>query len=654
MDEPASAAIRRIFKVVAAVLLVAAVTFGTLLYKRTQSMTLAQIRNNALDIARITAELIDKEAFASLRVGDESTEAYRKVMDVLVQVRDSTDVEYVYTIRRNDEGLFVFVVDSDPDKPGVIGEVYAGTPVAAKALAGELAADDAPYTDRWGTHISAYAPLFLDGKPVGAAVVDLNYKSVQGKVRQVTFLAIALYAAAYLVGFLLLVHVGREMRQYEFRLREANRYKSDFLANMSHEIRTPINAVLGMNEMLLRETVQAMEKPPQTADAMQETFLKVRGYACDIRSAGQNLLSIVNDILDFSKIESGKMELSEREYRLGSVLNDVRNMIAFRARTRRLAFVMDVDETMPNAYIGDELRVRQILANVLTNAVKYTEKGSVTLTVREEKASPTAHGMTKEFDSKVKALSLLKFTVKDTGIGIREADRKKLFAKFERIDLKKNNTIEGTGLGLAITKSLLDMMHGTITVESEYGKGSTFTIVIPQQMTDDRPIGDFCRAFDAERDQEEAYRETFRAPDARILVVDDTALNLAVFKGLLANTQVKVNTASGGPQALEMARDIPFDLIFMDQRMPGMDGTQTLKAIRAQTEGVNCETPVVSLTADAVQGARERYISEGFVDYLSKPVNGLQLEAMLMKYLPKEKVEIIREKKTPSAQALAE
>lgn len=641
MNEPGSAAIRRIFAAAGAALLASALLFGALLYHRTKSVTLSQIRGNALDIARITAELVDKEAFASLRVGDENTDAYRKVLDALVQVRDSSDVEYVYTIRTGEGGLPVFVVDSDPDEPGRIGEAYDGAPLAAKALAGELAADDAPYTDRWGTHISAYAPLLLDGRPVGAAVVDLNYVSVQGEVRQVALLVIVLYAAAYLVGFSLLVHVGREMRKYEFRLREANRHKSDFLARMSHEIRTPIHAVLGMDEMLLREAAQALETPP-SGEALRETLLKMRGQAHDIRSAGRNLLAIVNDILDFSRIESGKLALAEREYKLGAVLNDVGAMIAFRARARGLAFTMDVDGTMPEAYIGDELRLRQILTNLLTNAVKYTEKGGVTLTARAERAQDGE-------PNRDNAPMLLKFTVTDTGIGIREADRKRLFAEFERIDLRRNNAVEGAGLGLAITKSLLDMMGGAISVASEYGKGSAFTVVIPQRIADDRPIGDFRESTLAARDREAAYRETFRAPEARILVVDDTAVNLAVIKGLLARTQVRVNTASGGPQALELTRDTPFDLIFMDQRMPGMDGTETLRAIRAQEGGANRETPVVSLTADAVVGARERYLGEGFADYLPKPVDGLRLEAMLMRLLPEDKVEIAPLPQPPEA-----
>ncbi|MBR0172418.1 MAG: response regulator [Lachnospiraceae bacterium] len=424
-----------------------------------------------------------------------------------------------------------------------------------------------------------------------------------------------------------MVEAMEELEKARAHAEEASRSKSDFLANMSHEIRTPINAVLGMNEMVMRESMQAEREMPATREGVQKAFGNITVYAGDIRSAGQNLLSIINDILDFSKIESGRMELVDEPYQLSSVLNDVSNMIMFRARGKDLAFTVDVDETLPDGFIGDEVRVRQILTNILSNAVKYTDEGSVSLSVRGDAA--TKRGMTNR----------LVFTVKDTGIGIREEDRKKLFAKFQRVDLTRNNTIEGTGLGLAITQSLLQMMKGQIELESTYGVGSTFTVTIPQKVIDPTPIGNFREKFEQGIREKTVYRELFRAPEARILVVDDTAVNLTVIKGLLSETKVKVNTATGGAQALEMTKDIPFDVILMDQRMPEIDGTETLERIRDQEGGVNLSTPVICLTADAVQGARDRYLKEGFSDYLSKPVDGPQLEAMLKTYLPPEKVE---------------
>ncbi len=392
---------------------------------------------------------------------------------------------------------------------------------------------------------------------------------------------------------------------------EANRTKSDFLASMSHEIRTPINAVIGMNEMILRECKDVV----------------IVGYARNVESAGKNLLSIINDILDFSKIEAGKMELSEGNYSLSSVLNDVTNMIVFQAKSKGLSFDAQVDPELPDILYGDSVRIRQVIVNILTNAVKYTKKGYVNLSV---------NGEIKDYRG---ARSVILFVaVKDSGIGIREDDKDKLFNVFERVDLQKTNNIEGTGLGLAITRQLLTMMGGKITVDSVYGKGSTFTITVPQLIMKDEPIGDFEEKFKSSFSNLKEYHETFRAPDAHILVVDDMPMNLTVVQGLLKKTEVKIDTAVSGIEALSLTGERQYDLILLDQRMPHMDGTEALEKMREQEDGKNIETPVICLTADAVSGARERYMNMGFTDYLTKPVEGYAIEATLMKYLPPGKV----------------
>ena len=394
--------------------------------------------------------------------------------------------------------------------------------------------------------------------------------------------------------------------------RRANSAKSEFLANMSHEIRTPINAVLGMNEMIIRES---------TSD-------RITTYARNVESAGKNLLSIINDILDFSKIEAGKMEIAESDYKLSSVLNDVTNMIVFKARQKDLQFTVKVDEELPDVLYGDEVRVRQVVTNVLNNAVKYTHEGSVGLNV--------SGGKTYSEDG-TETINLV-FKVSDTGIGIKEEDLPKLFKQFERIDLVQNNTVEGTGLGLSITRNLLQLMNGRIEVESEYGKGSTFIIYLPQRVISEEPIGNFHDKFDRYVHTMKAYQESFKATEAKLLVVDDTDMNLTVIEGLLSKTEIQLDTASGGREALALTREKKYDLILMDQRMPIMDGTQTMKAIREQEDGMNHETPIICLTADAVSGARNKYLAEGFTDYLSKPVEGPSLEAALIKYLPPEKI----------------
>ena len=388
---------------------------------------------------------------------------------------------------------------------------------------------------------------------------------------------------------------------------QANTAKSEFLASMSHEIRTPINAVLGMNEMIIRESKDK----------------KITTYARNVESAGKNLLSIINDILDFSKIEAGKMEIVNANYKLSSVLNDVTNMIIFKAKQKNLEFHVHVDESLPDELYGDPVRVRQVIVNILNNAVKYTERGSVSFHVEGFRNDDTIN---------------LVFTVMDTGIGIKSEDLPKLFGKFQRVDLERNSTVEGTGLGLSITKNLLDMMNGEVTVDSEYGKGSVFRVLLPQKIIRDEAIGNFQEKFNQYIQSMRAYRESFRAPDAHILVVDDTDMNLTVVEGLLKKTEIKIDTASSGFEALSLTKKTRYDLIFMDQRMPQMDGTEAMQEIRAQSDGLNHDTPVICLTADAVSGARAKYLEEGFTDYLSKPVEGPAIERELMKYLPESKV----------------
>ena len=412
----------------------------------------------------------------------------------------------------------------------------------------------------------------------------------------------------------------------------ANDAKSDFLASMSHEIRTPINAVLGMNEMILREARRARELPEGKTGPFREALQNIGVYAGDVESAGGNLLALVNDILDFSKIEAGRMDLVEGTYQLGSLLNDVSNMILFKARDKGLDFTVDVDETLPDGLFGDEGRVRQVLVNILNNAVKYTEHGSVRLTVRGE-AGETAPGQTIRMTA----------SVADTGIGIRPEDRDRLFSRFERLDLQQNSTVEGTGLGLAITRRLLDMMGGSILVESEYGVGSVFSVTVPQTIVSAEPVGDFQKRFQLAAAEEKPYRESFRAPEARILIVDDTKMNLTVAVNLLKSTGVQIHTALSGSESVGLAGKNAYDVILMDQRMPEMDGTEALHRIRAQEGGPNRETPVICLTADAVIGAKDRYLAEGFSDYLTKPIDSRALEKALLKYLPEEKVSFLRE-----------
>lgn len=384
----------------------------------------------------------------------------------------------------------------------------------------------------------------------------------------------------------------------------ADAAKGKFLAHMSHEIRTPINAVLGMNTMILRET----------------TDMQIKEYALDIQSAGQNLLALINDILDFSKIESGKLEIISVEYDVSSMIHDISNMIAAKVKDKNLEFYIEIDEQLPSKLFGDDVRIRQILVNLLNNAVKYTHAGSVTLRIDGEKS-----------DGRV----LLNCSVKDTGIGIKEEDISKLFMEFERIEEKRNRGIEGTGLGINITMQLLTLMGSTLQVESEYGKGSRFYFTLEQQIVDSTPVGNLTERL-TQQATDYSYMEVFTAPDAQILVVDDNAMNLKVFVSLLKTTKVQIDVANGGYECLEMVCKKRYDLIFLDHMMPDLDGVETLHKMRTLDKYMCQNTPVIALTANAITGAKEMYLEEGFDAFLSKPINPEKLEQLILLLLPRE------------------
>jgi len=390
----------------------------------------------------------------------------------------------------------------------------------------------------------------------------------------------------------------------------ANKAKSAFLANMSHEIRTPINAIMGMNEMVLREC----------------TDKNIKKYAINIQSASKTLLSLINDILDFSKIESGKMEIVPDIYQTSILISDVANMIKVKADQKKLEFNVETDSSLPCKLYGDEVRNRQIIVNILNNAVKYTAEGSVSL-----KAST---------ESRDGEQIVLMIRVSDTGTGIRKEDMDRLFGSFERLDIEKNRNIEGSGLGLAITKNLLEAMGGSIEVESEYGKGTEFTIYLPQKIIDGTPIGSFGKDTLAGPGGQEEHKESFTAPEARILVVDDNDMNLMVVKSLLKRNQIQVTSCSSGKKCLELMQKESFHVIFLDHMLPGMDGIEVLKRSKSLEGNLCAGVPVIVLTANAIKGVREMYINEGFDDYLSKPIESRKLEEMLKKYLPKELVHI--------------
>ena len=384
----------------------------------------------------------------------------------------------------------------------------------------------------------------------------------------------------------------------------ADEAKGKFLAYMSHEIRTPINAVLGMDTMILRETAEP----------------KIKEYALDIQNAGKSLLALINDILDFSKIESGKLEIIQVEYDFSSMIHDISNMLKGKVKNKKLKLNIYVNEKLPSRLLGDDVRIRQVLVNLLNNAVKYTQEGTITLRI----------------DGKTEGnIAKLDFSVEDTGIGIRKEDMEKLFLEFQRIEERRNRNVEGTGLGLNITAQLLKLMGSKIMVESVYGKGSRFYFTLEQKIIDEVPVGNLEERIRTQS-SEYNYAASFIAPKAQVLVVDDNCINLKVFVSLLKLTQINVDVADSGSAGLKMMGEKHYDLIFLDHMMPQMDGIEVLHRLKSMKENPNVNTPVVALTANAITGAKEMYLREGFHEFLSKPISPEKLEKLIFRLLPSE------------------
>lgn len=430
------------------------------------------------------------------------------------------------------------------------------------------------------------------------------------------------FIPVYTIGVLLatcIVHVfvGEEEEQEKNRLLEdalkraelANSAKTMFLSNMSHEIRTPINAILGMNEIIRRDSKEK----------------KIIGCADSIQKAGTSLLGIISDILDFSKIEAGKLDIYNEEYATAGMIGDLYNLIGFRGEEKGLELRFDIDPSIPGKLKGDELRIKQVITNLLTNAIKYTEKGSVCLIAK--------------YLGEEDGFARIKYLVSDTGIGIKEEEMDRLFMEFDRLDEQRTRTIEGTGLGLPITASLLKMMGSLLQVESTYNVGSDFYFEIKQEIVDATPIGeDWMNPLNDSRQSDSRILQSFVAPDSHILIVDDTYLNLEVICGLLESTEIKIDTATSGAECIVQFEANDYDLVFLDYRMPRMDGIETLSLLKEKYPEKAASVPIISLTASAVAGERERMLAAGFTDYITKPVILTELIKMLLNYLPQEKI----------------
>ena len=430
----------------------------------------------------------------------------------------------------------------------------------------------------------------------------LNNRYYESHVRQITS------SNGRNQGYVILVFDVTETQNYIEEIKHvredaerANLAKSEFLANMSHEIRTPMNAVMGLSDIIMEES----------------RGRKVYGYACDIKAASQNLLTIINDILDLSKVEAGKMELIPEDYYIKGIVNEVVNMMKVAAAQRGLDLKCEIDSSIPCVYHGDSGRIKQILINIMNNAIKFTKEGFVKISVS---GYPGNH----------KDMENIVFRIQDTGIGIKQENLEKIFEDFKQVDSGRNRGVEGTGLGLSITKRFVQLMKGGIEVESAYGEGSTFIITIPQKIVDSRTLEEVPDV----PSQESEHLETFVVNNYKVLVVDDNLINRKVAMGFLKNYGFELHEAASGPEAIEMVKKTRYNMIFMDHMMPGMDGIEATKIIREEC-GVNGRTPVIiALTANAMAGVRDKFLNSGFQDFIAKPLDRRPLNEVLSKWIP--------------------
>ena len=651
----------KVLRLVLIVLLISETLIGAASIMQSRSAIRASVYQRMIDIANCAAGAVDGDIHERLTAADVGSDDYYQVYDALAIFRDNSELQYVYAVKKEDDGRFTYTVDPSFDDPAEFGEELDSTEGIVNAGMGIASVDDRKYTDEWGTFYSAYSPI-LDsaGMIAGIVGVDFSVDWFEGQINRQTRTTFLIYIVIVLVTMLLtwlvcyiwlrsiteplgyMTEIAKRYGQGDFeekietgtgdeigilshtlqvmagslqeqivRAETANEAKSSFLANMSHEIRTPINTVLGMNEMILRESEDS-------------TILY---YAKNIKSAGKSLLNLINDILDFSKIEAGKTEITPVEYNLAVLLGDVLVLMQSRAYDKGLSFNIDFDPEIPEKLYGDEGRIRQIITNLLSNAIKYTKEGGVVFCVGYKKDPE---------DSKSVCLEV---SVSDTGSGIKKEDMSRLFTKFERIDEKRNRNIEGTGLGLNITQSLLELMGSSLKVESEYGKGSVFSFELRQPVVSWKPMGDY-RKFSSELTSGiEDDGMSFTTASARILAVDDNPMNLVVFTNLIKHTRAQVDTAGSGDEGLKKLSEKKYDLIFLDHMMPDKDGIETLRELKDQKDNPNVDTPAICLTANAISGAKEQYISAGFDDYLSKPIDPLLLDKLLLEHLPEDKIE---------------
>lgn len=587
------------------------------------------------------------------------------------QARISFNLPYTYFLVPDDKTHnVVYMIDGEriPDKehPGYLymGDTYYNDPDTYELLwrtwETGIKYDDEilEWDNAWGHTYSSYVPLIVNGKKLGLvaaeiSVADVNKKIFASAIRLCLILAsVMIVITSLMLLFINIKYIKKieflsdkidefknsgsrmvaedikefafddneigaladntagminKLKDHEYELMKASRLKSDFLANMSHEIRTPMNAVVGMSDLILKEDIPD----------------KVREYTEHILSAGRALIYVINDILDFSKIESGAMDIIPSDYAISDLISDVINIAKANLGERDIKLITDISSEVPAHLTGDGMRIRQMLINLLSNSVKFTKEGSISVYV--------------DCTDKDEEGLILKISVSDTGIGIKEEDINRIFESFSQVDSTRNREIAGTGLGLAITKRLAEMMNGQIDVVSSFGEGTTFTVSIPQGIPHAPSLSDEAEDNNSSDGSSYSFNVTFKAPDARVLVVDDNAVNLIIAQGLLGEYDMECVCVQSGYEAIEAAGREQFDLIFMDHMMPQMDGVEATRLIRQKYPKYN-DVPIIAFTANAVEEAKDSLLNEGMDDFISKPIEQSELDMILKKWLPKKRI----------------
>jgi signal transduction histidine kinase/ActR/RegA family two-component response regulator len=538
---------------------------------------------------RATSLLTEEDLAALKGPEDMNGELFQRKRQEFIEFAEDNSVKFVYFLRYiGDQLQFVIDNDLDPETMVSLGQVTDPDSYVYAAFAGRRTATDmGTYAGVWDGLMSAYAPVFgANGQVVAVACVDISDEAMITAGRNTRYISGLMLAEMCTVIFavaVLLVVYRRRARSFQ----EAYQSRTEFISMMSHEIRTPMNAIIGISEILTND---------------EHLSPSAKSYIRDIKTAGDALLNIINDILDLSKLEMGKMQLLSVDYNFHEFLDNIQSIANYLARDKGLNFKYKIQGLLPNYQKGDDVRLRQILLNIIGNAIKFTIKGSVTLRVKAEEKN-------------------IIFEIVDTGIGIKEEDLPHLFEPFKQLDEAHNRHIKGTGLGMSISRYLANLMGGAISAESVYGQGSLFRLVIPR-IEGQKPV----EALSPDN-------EPAMGKDVKVLVVDDNALNLTVASGLLRIHKIKSDTASSGFEALQMLADNDYHLVFMDQMMPEMDGLETTARIRA-LGGRYKELPIIALTANAMLGTRELLIKAGMNDFLSKPIKRQELAAILAKWVP--------------------